>query len=202
MGFARQGDAVAEFAEKLGHGAGAGANEQRGAARRTPAPPEPPKNIDVYVRATDNSIRYKRYHGYYGVWDGSFTNLGGSMTSDPTSASWGEGRVDVFAGSSSGSASWRIHGQPGDACSWGWGHLDVYVRGNDNGLWHRGYSTLEFLAVGSGNVGHASMPFTAMATAGSVTAGLTAVGMARKAWGRNPGWRPRRLFVEPSAVSG
>jgi hypothetical protein len=46
-----------------------------------------------------------------GSWDADWESLSGGLASGPDAASWGEG------------------------------HLDVFIRGNDNQLWHRWYVT-------------------------------------------------------------
>jgi hypothetical protein len=83
-------------------------------------------------------------------------SLGGSLTSAPDAASWGDGRLDVFArGTDSGLwtrsrdggqwSGWAPLGgvvQTGSgpgAVSWSPGRLDVFVRGTDGALWHRWY---------------------------------------------------------------
>ena len=83
-----------------------------------------------------------------------WSNLGGTLTSGPAAASWGPGRLDVFARGACnavvaqvvhrqmvgmGVARWGAHGRTGE-----W-HLraprssDVFGRGTNNALWTRSY---------------------------------------------------------------
>lgn len=92
------------------------------------------------------------------TWSG-WASAGGGAVSGPAAASWGLGRVDVFAVDGSGGLlqrflapgrSWsgwhRWDGPPGGAApappalaSMADGHLDVFVRGADDALWWRRY---------------------------------------------------------------
>jgi hypothetical protein len=80
--------------------------------------------------------------------------LGGGLGSAPDAASWGTGRLDVFARGPSNDvqhkwyagawSGWEsLGGQttsgPG-VIAWGPGRLDVFVQGTDNGLWHKWYA--------------------------------------------------------------
>jgi hypothetical protein len=121
--------------------------------RMNGAPPPPPKHLDVFVRATDDSIRYKRY--YNGTWAANYVNLGGPLASDPTAVSWGSGRVDVFARGTDNrlkhkwyddgvwNTGWEdlpggFDGSPA-ACSWGTGRIDLFGRNSSNQLIHKWY---------------------------------------------------------------
>ena len=80
-----------------------------------------------------------------------WASLGGTITSDPDAASWGSGRLDVFA-KGTNNAVWKktyqnnwygwgdeggqIVGSP-TAVSWGPGRIDLFGRGTDNALWHK-----------------------------------------------------------------
>jgi hypothetical protein len=80
-------------------------------------------------------------------------SLGGTLTSGPGVASWGSGRLDVFARGTD-SALWHIWydngwstwerlggtltSSPG-AVSWDQGRIDVFARGTDSALWHIWY---------------------------------------------------------------
>jgi hypothetical protein len=84
-------------------------------------------------------------------------SLQGTLASSPDAASWGGGRLDVFARGTDGGL-WTISRDGGrwsgwaplqgvlqtgsgpGAVSWGPGRLDVFVRGTDDALWHRWYS--------------------------------------------------------------
>ena len=87
-------------------------------------------------------------------------SLGAPSRPGPDAASWGDGRLDVFARdannnivqkyyvSGSGWSAWVSHGAPPGAASsdpsvvtWGAGRLDVFVRGSDNALWHKWYDS-------------------------------------------------------------
>ncbi len=84
----------------------------------------------------------------------SWQQLGGALTDAPGAASWGLGRLDVFArgldgqlwhrGYEGGWASWEALGggltSAPAVASWGTGRLDVFIRGLDGQLWHRGYN--------------------------------------------------------------
>lgn len=79
-------------------------------------------------------------------------SLGGSLSSGPDAASWGSGRLDVFARCLDGSlchkwfdgTSWsgweslggQLTSDP-TAVSWASGRIDVFARGTDRGLWHK-----------------------------------------------------------------
>jgi hypothetical protein len=81
-----------------------------------------------------------------------FRTLGGVLTSAPAAASWGRGRLDVFARGldnglwhrwSDGNqwSGWEAQGgglrSEAAVAAWGPNRLDVFVRGTDNALWHR-----------------------------------------------------------------
>ncbi|WP_052914317.1 tyrosinase family protein [Protofrankia coriariae] len=83
----------------------------------------------------------------------TWESLGGVLTSGPGAASWGSGRLDVFArGTDSalwhrwydnGWSEWESLGgvltsEPA-AVSWASGRIDVFARGTDSALWHRWY---------------------------------------------------------------
>ncbi|MFE1664459.1 hypothetical protein [Microbacterium sp. P02] len=78
-------------------------------------------------------------------------SLGGATNTGPGAASWGSGRLDVFAAGTD-NAMWHkwfdggwheweslggiITSDPA-ATSWASGRLDVFARGTDNALWHK-----------------------------------------------------------------
>ena len=81
-------------------------------------------------------------------------SLQGALASAPEAASWGNGRLDVFARGTDGGLwhDWRESGQWGrweplggvmksnsapGAVSWSPGRIDVFVKGSDDGLWHK-----------------------------------------------------------------
>ncbi|HWJ66757.1 MAG TPA: hypothetical protein VNT31_08775 [Nocardioides sp.] len=78
-------------------------------------------------------------------------SLGGTITSDPAAASWGPGRLDVFARGTDTAlwhrwydGSWHNWESLGGiltsapaVSSWSSGRLDVFVRGTDRALWHK-----------------------------------------------------------------
>lgn len=80
--------------------------------------------------------------------------LGGQLASGPGVASWGAGRLDVFArgGDNSLIHKWYSNGwwnweslggiiiSDPAAVSWGTGRIDIFARGGDNALWHRAYA--------------------------------------------------------------
>ncbi len=119
--------------------------------------------IDVFARGQDNGLWHKTYdisNGWYG-WE----SLGGYITSDPAVVSLEDGRLDVFArgldnglwhiayyssnndwlprNSHPGWNNWESLGgslTSGPAAgSWGYGDIQVFARGEDNGLWERTY---------------------------------------------------------------
>lgn len=75
---------------------------------------------------------------------------GGQLTSGPSLASWGEGRLDCFARGPNGEllhrdyrSAWqnlggKFVGTPA-AVSWGPNRIDVVVRGMNDSLWHRAW---------------------------------------------------------------
>ena len=88
----------------------------------------------------------------YGIpWE----DLGTSFAGVPAAASWGSGRLDVFAVSGSnywhqwydgGWGTWENLGAPPvgpgsspAAVGRGWGRVDVFVQGGDTALWRRSY---------------------------------------------------------------
>ncbi len=49
--------------------------------------------LDVFVRGADNALWWKVWNG--STW-GTWTKIGGILTSDPAAVSWGPNRIDVF----------------------------------------------------------------------------------------------------------
>ena len=117
-----------------------------------------PGRIDVFWRGMDSQLEHIAYPCYGQSWcrDDGWSNsekLGGYLTTDPTVASWGEGRLDVFWTNSSSNLEhkWYENGWSGiqnlggalasapAAVSWGPGRIDVVWRGMTNGLEHTAY---------------------------------------------------------------
>lgn len=118
------------------------------AAEARPNAPVPGE--DVAIRGADGAVWLRGWDGrdWTGWW-----SLGGQAASAPAMASWGPGRLDVFA-AAAGGALWHRWWQ-GEWQPWEWlggsvadgstpaavapapGRLDVFVRGVDHALWHR-----------------------------------------------------------------
>jgi hypothetical protein len=116
------------------------------------------KRLEVYVRATDNTVSHRRYDGStWSAWSG----LGGKTYAGPAaSARRGTSIVDVFVrgtdnavyhryrnGSTWSSGFVSIGAPPGGATSApaaisnGTGRIDVFVRGADSAIWRRTWTT-------------------------------------------------------------
>jgi hypothetical protein len=103
--------------------------------------------LDIFVRATDQSVAHKYWAGW--AW-GGFESLGGYVSGSPKFVSWGANRLDGFVRGNDGAvwhkawdgSAWhaweslggQIIGEP-TAVSWGPNRLDVFVRGMDNQLY-------------------------------------------------------------------
>jgi len=111
-----------------------------------------PNRIDVFARASDNSLEQATWNG---TTLGAWVPLGGVLTSDPGAVSWGPGRIDIFARGSDnalwhlswGSTGWSAWQPLGgslasgpDVASWGPNRLDIFARGQDSALWHRAWN--------------------------------------------------------------
>jgi hypothetical protein len=116
--------------------------------------------LDLFVLGKDYALWHARYDGSWSTW----ASLGGSLASYPAAASWGPNRIDIVAFFSDRTVqhtwfdgTWhpwealdnilstnpevRIDYDRNPAmCSWGQGHLDVFVGGSDGGLWWRRWS--------------------------------------------------------------
>jgi hypothetical protein len=77
-----------------------------------------PGRLDVFVRGVDNHLWHKWWDG--SRWNG-WEGLGGILTSDPAGVSWGP-------------PDRRVGPRPAP-------RIDLFVRGNDNGLWHKWFDT-------------------------------------------------------------
>src|SRR6266850_1617497 len=116
--------------------------------------------IDVFVRATNNTLWQKYFTG--GAWVSDWVPIHGvSVASSPAVASWAENRLDVFVKGTDGKGSdialWHLwyDGGWGDweslggsplfpasapaAVSWGYGRIDVFVQGPGNHVYHKWY---------------------------------------------------------------
>ena len=106
-----------------------------------------PGTMDELKRGTDNALWWRTFNG---GWWSAWQSLGGVLNSAPTAASWGNGRLDVFALGTDNALhhrafdgqwhGWENHGgvltSAPSVASWGPGRLDVFARGLDNALWH------------------------------------------------------------------
>ncbi len=118
---------------------------------------EPTRCLNVYVRGTDNALYLHQYTptgGWVGPWP-----LDRQISSSPTGIALKNGSVHVFARgmdntllhrrydngwqpwqSLGGPISGQISSDPESSpsvASWGAGHLDLYVRGTDDAVWHK-----------------------------------------------------------------
>ena len=115
--------------------------------------------LDVFARSGTDSALFLEWTG--SAWH-DWEALGGILTSEISAAAWDANRLDIFArgingalfhrwrvGATSGSwapggAQWESLGgvltSPPVAVSWGVNRLDVFARGLDFGLWHRGWN--------------------------------------------------------------
>jgi len=104
----------------------------------------------IFVRGSDGGLWLRK-------GDGTWSRLGGYLTSDPDAATMASGRIDVFARggdnalwhlrSDNAGVSWQpweslggIMASGPTAVSWGPNRIDAFVRGGDNALWHRAYT--------------------------------------------------------------
>lgn len=115
-----------------------------------PPPDAPVPGEDVAIRGVDGAVWLRGWDGRY--WTG-WWSLGGQAASAPAIASWGPGRLDVFATAVDG-ALWHRWWE-GEWQPWEWlggslaegstlaamapapGRLDLFARGVDRALWHR-----------------------------------------------------------------
>jgi uncharacterized protein YvpB len=115
-----------------------------------PPPNAPVPGEDVAIRGVDGAVWLRGWDGrdWTGWW-----SLGGRAASAPAIASWGPGRLDVFATAVDG-ALWHRWWE-GEWQPWEWlggslaegstlaamapapGRLDLFARGVDHALWHR-----------------------------------------------------------------
>lgn len=124
--------------------------------------------LDLFIRGTDSYLYHNAYNASVGYWEGWQQLRGASglhIYSAPTVASWAPGRLDVFAVSYSNTviqltysggawSDWtylfirslqtviepRTYVDPA-AVSWGSNRIDVFVTGEDHGLYHRPYAS-------------------------------------------------------------
>ena len=114
-------------------------------------------DLHVFVRGFENKLAYKQ--AVLGqVWT-EWVDLGGELASAPAVASWGPGRLDVFAQGENGHlmhkrwngeewSGWRdLGGRLTSApatVSWGPNRIDVFVRGHDHQLAHKRWNGEEW----------------------------------------------------------
>jgi outer membrane protein assembly factor BamB len=106
--------------------------------------------IDVFARCLDGSLCHKTF--IPGTGWGSWSYLGGRLTSDPSAVSWANGRIDVFTrGPDNG--LWHIYFDGGswsgwqdlggilasgpEVASWGFRRLDVFAKCLNGTLCHK-----------------------------------------------------------------
>ena len=104
---------------------------------------------DLVARTASNTVQHWWFDASVGVWN--VDNLGGNIASDPDIASWGPGRLDVFAKGAQGNlvhkyyangawSGWESLGgtlaSGPAAVSWGAKRLDVVARATDNSIQH------------------------------------------------------------------
>lgn len=108
--------------------------------------------IDLFIRGTDDALWYNSHNG--STWSG-WESLGGTLTSGPAVASTLIGQLDVFARGDKGQlihnsyfgdwSGWETLG--GDikagsspaVVSYGGDHIDIFVRGTNDHLWHKAW---------------------------------------------------------------
>jgi hypothetical protein len=117
--------------------------------------------LDVFVRGADGAFWHKPYDSQMAGWY-PWESMGGTWLSNPAAVSWDNTRVDLFGvgtdnniwhrywNSTTGWANWNVDfsapppgiasGASPDVISWGSGRLDLFIRGNDNAIWHMYYS--------------------------------------------------------------
>jgi hypothetical protein len=135
-----------------------------------------PNRIDVFARNANNQL----IHAFYntGSWSGWETFTGGYLQGAPAAASRGSGRLDVFIRGTDNqlyhkwydagigwqpgglAGAWELQGGPltsdPAAVSDSPNRVHAFVRGGDNGMWHRWYDSGQwggFEALGGGLTG-------------------------------------------------
>jgi hypothetical protein len=106
--------------------------------------------IHLFIKNTANAFTYKWFNG--SAWDSSWTSIGGNFLYGPAAVHSGGGRLEVFGIDQnhavahsrwygSLSTTWSNLGGYCTASpavdSMGGGQLNLWVRGGDNGIWHR-----------------------------------------------------------------
>lgn len=107
---------------------------------------------DLFTRSSGGDLLH-RFHRSGGSWTRTM-NIGGDIASQPAAASWGSGRMDVFARGTD-SHLWQRTYAGGAWSTWkslgglltsapavasqGTGQLDVFVRNGDNGVSYKSY---------------------------------------------------------------
>ena len=113
--------------------------------------------VMLYTRTaygvSSKTTRISLAQSWWDTWS-NWQSLGGVLTSDPATVSWGDGRIDVFVRGSDNAlwhkwfndtwSGWESLGgvlsSGPDVSSWASGRLDVFVRGTDNALWHKWFN--------------------------------------------------------------
>jgi hypothetical protein len=126
-----------------------------------------PGRLDIFVKAAGGDIDHKWYDGRWSdayIPNGGWESLGAppanQVWSDPTAVSWGNGRIDIFVKGTT-NALWHkwydgrwsdayipnggweslggvLYSGP-DACSWGPGRLDIFVKAAGGDIDHKWY---------------------------------------------------------------
>ncbi|CAH1087662.1 putative baseplate assembly protein [Candidatus Nitrotoga sp. 1052] len=115
------------------------------------------EQVMLYTRTaygvSSKTTRISLAQSWWDIWS-NWQSLGGVLTSDPATVSWGDGRIDVFVRGTDNAlwhkwfngtwSGWESLGgvlsSGPDVSSWAAGRLDVFVRGADNALWHKWFN--------------------------------------------------------------
>ena len=117
------------------------------------------KQVMLYTRTaygvSSKTTQISLAQSWWDMWS-NWQSLGGVLTSDPATVSWGDGRTDVFVRGTDNAlwhkwfngtwSGWESLGgvlsSGPDVSSWAAGHLDVFARGSDNALWQKRFDGL------------------------------------------------------------
>jgi hypothetical protein len=115
------------------------------------------EQVMLYTRTaygvSSKTTRISLAQSWWNTWS-NWQSLGGILTSDPATVSWGDSRIDVFVRGTDNAlwhkwfngtwSGWESLGgvlsSGPDVSSWAAGRLDVFVRGADNALWHKWFN--------------------------------------------------------------
>jgi len=115
------------------------------------------KQVMLYTRTaygvSSKTTQISLAQSWWDMWS-NWQSLGGVLTSDPATVSWGDGRTDVFVRGTDNAlwhkwfngtwSGWESLGgvlsSGPDVSSWAAGRLDIFVRGTDNALWHKWFN--------------------------------------------------------------